>query len=658
MRKYFSLFLFAIVCAFSHSSVAQKKEGQALVDHLLSKISKSSSDTSKVSLLNDLSNAYFDIDIEKGMIYAKQANEQAKKIKWESGIAYSNLNTTSYSILKTDYASALKKGKTTLNQFQKLNDNKGIALTHLRIGKAQMLQGSYPNALSSCFEALSIFEKLNDQKGIAETYSTIARIYSYQGDHDEAIDFAFKSLKINQNIGYLSGKAMSLNTIGNCYYNKKEYSKSLEYWKQSLALNQELGNKHKSDVEIDNIGWSYYKLSNFPLALKYLHESLILSKKNGGETLAWDYVGIGGAYLAIAKENNQKSLKDIFKGNKTAALEQAKSYTDSAIIISESNEHLQSLMEGYKQLSEIQSLLGDHEAALTSFKKYIQKANDVYGKETSSNITSIKMKHDQEKIDAKNKAEMEKQKLFRNLIFTGLIIALLFLIVIYRQRNRITKEKDRSENLLLNILPADIAEELKTHGKAEARDFDKVTIIFTDFKDFTKTSEKLSAKELVSEINACFEAFDLICTKYNVEKIKTIGDAYMAAGGLLESNQDSLKNTILAAIEMQAFISKRKIENDGIGKPAFQMRAGIHTGPVVAGIVGVKKFQYDIWGDTVNTASRIESNGEVGKVNISQATFELIKNDADFIFESRGKIEAKGKGEIEMWFVECNYPTS
>ena len=143
----------------------------------------------------------------------------------------------------------------------------------------------------------------------------------------------------------------------------------------------------------------------------------------------------------------------------------------------------------------------------------------------------------------------------------------------------------------------------------------------------------------------------MICDKYHVEKIKTMGDAYMAAGGLPNPSAESVKNTIMAALEAQAFITKRKAELDAIGKIGFEMRVGIHTGPVVAGIVGVKKFQYDIWGDTVNTASRMESNGKVGQVNISQNTYELLKNDLDFVFESRGKIQAKGKGEIEMYFV-------
>jgi class 3 adenylate cyclase/CHASE1-domain containing sensor protein len=209
----------------------------------------------------------------------------------------------------------------------------------------------------------------------------------------------------------------------------------------------------------------------------------------------------------------------------------------------------------------------------------------------------------------------------------------------------------KSENLLLNILPAEIARELKENGKAEARSYDKVSILFTDFTDFTKTTAKLSPRELVTEINACFGAFDAIITKYGLEKIKTIGDAYMAVGGLPIQRVDSVKNVVLACLEMQNFIGIRKKINSGKGKPVFEMRAGIHTGPVVAGIVGVKKFQYDIWGDAVNTASRMESRGKIGHVNISQATYEILKDDPCFHFEYRGKVQAKGKGKIDMWFV-------
>lgn len=211
-------------------------------------------------------------------------------------------------------------------------------------------------------------------------------------------------------------------------------------------------------------------------------------------------------------------------------------------------------------------------------------------------------------------------------------------------------EQEKTESLLLNILPAEVAEELKLTGRAEAHEFEHVTILFSDFKNFTSISEHMTPKDLVAELNACFYAFDNIMDTYSLEKIKTIGDAYMAASGLAHSSPQPA-DVIRAALEMQAFLTEHGAENDALDKPSFVMRVGIHTGPVVAGIVGVKKFQYDVWGDTVNTASRMETNGEAGKVNISEATRSLVADEPDLAFAPRGKVEVKGKGDLEMYFV-------
>ena len=214
-------------------------------------------------------------------------------------------------------------------------------------------------------------------------------------------------------------------------------------------------------------------------------------------------------------------------------------------------------------------------------------------------------------------------------------------------------EKEKSEELLFNILPEEIATELIEKGESKAKLIDQVSVLFTDFEGFTKKAAKLSPQELVEEINVCFKAFDEIIQKYDIEKIKTIGDAYMAAGGLRSPDpRPGVIHVIKAAMEMKDFILERKAYCLEVNKAYFEMRVGVHTGPIVAGVVGVKKFQYDIWGDTVNTASRMESNGKIGKLNISHTTHELIKDDPQFKFENRGKIKAKGKGEIEMWFVE------
>lgn len=212
--------------------------------------------------------------------------------------------------------------------------------------------------------------------------------------------------------------------------------------------------------------------------------------------------------------------------------------------------------------------------------------------------------------------------------------------------------QERSEDLLRNILPEEIAEELKAKGSAAAKQFDAVTVMFTDFKGFSQIAEKLSPTELVAEIDTLFKAFDNIISKYNIEKIKTIGDAYMCAGGLPVANETHAMDVVNAALDIREFMQEHLQQRKKEHKAPFEIRIGVHTGSVVAGIVGDQKFSYDIWGDTVNTASRMESSGEAGKVNISGATYELVKDKFTCLY--RGKIKAKNKGEIDMYFVERN----
>lgn len=219
---------------------------------------------------------------------------------------------------------------------------------------------------------------------------------------------------------------------------------------------------------------------------------------------------------------------------------------------------------------------------------------------------------------------------------------------IEHQKEVIEIEKENADKLLLNILPDEIAEELKLTGTAKAQRHQEVTVLFADFKDFTSISESHSAEGLVSELDYCFRAFDDIIEKYDLEKIKTIGDAYMCAGGLPVPDKYSTPRVILAAMEMQKFLQELHAENPE--KKLFRLRIGVHTGPVVAGVVGKKKFQYDIWGDTVNIAARMESASEIGRINISATTYNIVKDF--FNCTPRGTIEVKGKGGMEMYFVD------
>lgn len=243
--------------------------------------------------------------------------------------------------------------------------------------------------------------------------------------------------------------------------------------------------------------------------------------------------------------------------------------------------------------------------------------------------------------------------LFGLVVILGLSIYFLQRIrkqkkVIEENKKEIEHEKERSENLLLSILPHSVAEELKTHQAAEPKHYDQVSVLFSDFKGFTRFSESLTPTDLLKRLNIFFAKFDEISNANNLERIKTIGDAYMAAGGLPEENRTNAIDAVKAALQIQMALRDEKFKL-GIPEGDWEMRLGVHTGPVVAGVVGTTKFAYDIWGDAVNIASRLESNSEAGQVNISKDTYELIKDHYDCKY--RGEIEIKNRGKIDMYFV-------
>jgi class 3 adenylate cyclase len=217
------------------------------------------------------------------------------------------------------------------------------------------------------------------------------------------------------------------------------------------------------------------------------------------------------------------------------------------------------------------------------------------------------------------------------------------------QSKEIEGQKGRIEDLLLNILPKEISEELKEKGKATARRHDGVTVMFTDMKGFTQVAERLTPEELVNELDECFIHFDNIIGPYGIEKIKTIGDSYMCACGIPSSDNYHAQKMVLAALEVRELMDAWQKDRSSRGVEPWVLRIGLHSGPVVAGVVGKKKFAYDIWGDTVNTASRMESSGSPGEVNISGATYAMIKDH--FECDHRGQVQAKNKGAIDMYFV-------
>jgi adenylate cyclase len=227
-------------------------------------------------------------------------------------------------------------------------------------------------------------------------------------------------------------------------------------------------------------------------------------------------------------------------------------------------------------------------------------------------------------------------------VFAGVLVMVL--------AQNLNLERGKSERLLLNVLPDSIAQELKWHDRVVPREYGSASVLFTDFAGFTHIAEQLTPQELVQELDDYFRLFDHVAKRYGLEKIKTVGDSYMAVGGVPEANQTHALDCVLAALEMQRLMGARAERDVAAGRPPWRLRVGIHSGSVVAGVIGREKFAYDVWGDTVNTASRLESSGEAGRVNISGATYERVK---DFLVcRYRGKVAAKNKGEIDMYFVE------
>jgi adenylate cyclase len=221
--------------------------------------------------------------------------------------------------------------------------------------------------------------------------------------------------------------------------------------------------------------------------------------------------------------------------------------------------------------------------------------------------------------------------------------------IINNRTEELIREKEKTETLLSNVLPKNTAAELMAKGKATKIKYNFVTVLFSDIQGFTKIAEEMNPEVLIDELDKFFFHFDSVVEKFGIEKIKTIGDAYMCAGGIPERNRTNPVEVILAALEMQKYMLNLKTTSEIQGMKFWDIRIGIHTGTVVAGVVGQKKLSYDIWGDTVNTASRMESSGDAGKINISGTTFEFVKEF--FVCEHRGKMPVKYKGELDMYFV-------
>lgn len=480
--------------------------------------------------------------------------------------------------------------------------------------------------------------KVNDFPHLEDYYYEYGRIFYFFKDFKKAASIykeAWKAVPPNM---FQSGKATRMNTLALCYRSMKQYDSAIYYFSKAQQMAIENNEEVWEGILSGNVADVYSTQKRYDEAVPLLMKNIEISKKyHQYGDLAHALASLAEIYL---KTNNiQKAIEYQKQSLHFYNLKKDKDFHTKARLFPK----FAKILAANNQINEAYLFLDTAIAAIDSAQK-----------ETNlMMIAGVQEKIELEKQQAElfqKETEIENQKKFRNVLIALFAITLTFSIIVYKQRNYINKERKRSDDLLLNILPAEIAEELKTHGTSETRLIENVTVLFTDFKGFADISEKLSPKDLVNDLHECFTNFDNIMHKYGLEKIKTIGDAYMAAGGLPTPNYTHAFDVVNAALEIKKFIDDAKINKMKNNQPYFEIRIGVHTGPVVAGIVGVKKFTYDIWGDTVNTASRMESSGEVGKVNISQTTYEIVKSKFKCVY--RGKVKAKGKGEIDMYFVE------
>lgn len=513
------------------------------------------------------------------------------------------------------YTDALKYYDQAIEIRKEKVNELGTADLYTNSGIVHGLIGNYTLAFQSHMQALKTFEKLEQSSRIASTCSNIGLIFIEQQKLDDALKMFQRSLSIYQSEKNISNSCKVLNNIGYVYQEQKKFKDALSFHKEALMLCESTGDKAKLAATYSNIANVHQDLKKFKLALNFYTKSLQLFKElKEKRGITQTYINLGKLYYEL--------------GN----YKEAHQYLNDAISQAEEVGLKNQLRKSYEYLSLLFAKEKNFQKAYQYHLDFTRLDKEILNSEISGQMAQLSMRYEVEQRE--RETELERVK---NAELT-------------KAYNSLDIEKKRSEDLLLNILPVEISEELKQFGKTKARSFEMASVLFADIKGFTTISEQLSATEIVSGIDEYFELFDTLMDKYNIEKIKTIGDAYLCVCGIPVPVEDHAIYLILAAKEFIEGVKKIRKSRMKRKLHSFDFRIGIHSGPLVAGVVGSKKFAYDIWGDTVNTASRMEQNSEANRINISEATYQLIKNKFNCIY--RGEIEAKNKGKLRMYFVE------
>jgi class 3 adenylate cyclase len=617
-----------------------------------------------------------------------QPQVNAKDEKKIDTASVNGLLQQSKDLLKENIVKAISVAKQAGEMADEINYPQGKALALKNMGIGYFRQGNYLETLNKWFESLNIYESINDQTGIANLLNNIAAVYNIQGDDAKSLGYSLRSLKISEKLGDKLRILSALNTIANVYYSKPATKDTaLGYLLRALPLCEEIGDKDSYSIISENIGEIYYDKKDDTKALEYFKKSIKASGNTGSSPFAYN----GIARLYLRKGKTEEALKynnialDIAEktGGKIHIMQSLREianvyvkkndfptafdYFHRSEVMAKELDSKSDLKTLYEEMSEAYQKTGDFKNAYTYQRQLGEIKDSLFNETTEKKLGALQFEFDLEKkqneinLLTKDKdlqiVQTKRERFAKNAFMIGLFLAFIIAALIYRSyRDKVKthilvdRQKNEIEHLLLNVLPKEVAKELQLTGRATPRHYKSVAVMFTDFRGFTLLTDHMSPDELVAELDACFNAFDEIIERHNLEKIKTIGDSYMCAGGIPVEDEMYVLKIVKAGLEIQQYITNNNERRQEKGLEPWFLRIGINVGPVVAGVVGKMKYAYDIWGSTVNIASRMESNGEPGKVNISSATYELIKDYYECSY--RGKISAKNVGEIDMYFIE------
>jgi adenylate cyclase len=557
-------------------------------------------------------------------IYQKGELEDTAKMELLWQLSYNEM---------TDLKLGLKYAEELISLSTQKGNNLYLSRGYALKGFKKKLQGDLDEALDAYFKSVKAATKAHYSRGEANSYISIADIYASSQNHPNAMHYYNKAIGTFRQSSDSIPLAVALNNAGGEYLNNKKYDSALLYFRESTIISEKVNYLIGKAYNLGNLGMLYAELGKTDLAEKNINEAIpILEENELYDPICSDLMSMSDIYRK--KGNMPMALNDALRSLKLAEQYGLKDQ------ISDANQ----------KLSELYDTIGNPSEAFKYYKNYIvyrDSVNDIQSVQKMADLrTDFEVSRKQVEVDLLHQQKRNQRNILISL-FIILGLGVILLGTLYWYYKNISREKKRSESLLLNILPAETAKELKQNGKVDAVKFDQVTVLFTDFVQFTKLAEQVEPEQLVKSIDYYFKEFDNITTKYGLEKIKTVGDSYMCACGLPTPNPSHARNVINAAKEMIELVRNELSATDGLSH--FEVRIGIHTGPVVAGIVGIKKWQYDIWGDTVNIASRMESMSHPGRINLSETTYNEIKDE--FPCEYRGEIEVKHRGLMKMYFL-------